>query len=171
MLFLYIFAEAERAGQKGFDNGVQNTSAVRSSNPQGGAAAPHASNSHTSVLASQNRKKKKKGNKNWKTYFSLFWPRRKFSVWTRMRRRNRSFLSAARKTKPSGLCSRNTAEREWTPQCPAEGGRERRHVEYSKTMREVWKLTSHLKFNLWLNLTGTCQTILIETVVLIFSSK
>lgn len=32
MLFLYIFAEAEIEGQKGFDNGVQNTS-VHSSSP------------------------------------------------------------------------------------------------------------------------------------------
>lgn len=32
MLFLYIFAESEIAGQKGFDNGVQNTS-VHSSSP------------------------------------------------------------------------------------------------------------------------------------------
>ncbi len=82
---------------------------------------------HMSVLASQNRKK---GNKNWKNYFSQFWPQHKFSVWTRKRRRSQSFPLAARKTKPSGLCSQNTTEREWTPQCPA--GREKREKELCK---------------------------------------
>lgn len=59
MWFLYIFAEAEIAGQKGFDNGVQNTS-VHSYSPQGGAAAPHASNSHVSACFTKQKKKETK---------------------------------------------------------------------------------------------------------------
>ncbi len=57
MLFLYIFAESEIAGQKDFDNGVQNTS-VHSSSPWGGAVAPHASNSHVSACSTKQKKKK-----------------------------------------------------------------------------------------------------------------
>lgn len=79
----------------------------------------------SACFTKQKKKKHDKKKKNWKKNFSRFWLRRKFSVWTRMRRRNQSFPLAARKTKPSGLCSQNTAEREWTPQCPAEGGRKR----------------------------------------------
>lgn len=60
MLFLYIFAEAERAGQKGFDNGVRNKSLFIPPIHTGALLRLTPAIHTPSVLASQNRKKERK---------------------------------------------------------------------------------------------------------------